>query len=434
MNNVIEINNLSKRYLISHLQKNKASSLRDLIGRTFSKKEIITDLDPDEQNSSVEDFWALKDVSFEVKEGERIAVIGGNGAGKSTLLKILSRITEPTEGTVKIKGKVASLLEVGTGFHPELSGRENIYLNGAILGMSRREIQSKFDTIVQFSGVENFLDTPVKHYSSGMYVRLAFSVSAWLDPDILIVDEVLSVGDQAFQKRCAERMKELTGDGKTVIFVSHSMAAVKTMCEKALYLKNGQVVSFSPVEDAAKEYVRSVLEESESGPWHCSHFNYVRGVTENYKENLQYAECIEGWIENCNGIESAKVALDQPFKIFLKYCIKQDLPFSVVPNFHFYTEDGARLMMTLPEKTASQTSGEYIACCEIPKFLINNGRYTVMPALTSYAIEQPIHFAIENALRFEIFENPNTDDRRHGWTGEIPGVSRSRLDWSIIKC
>ncbi len=207
MSIAIDVENLSKRYVISHLNKKGAHSIREVLARYLSKltgSETHSQIDESEPNgdSPTEEFWALKDVTFQVAQGERIAVIGGNGAGKSTLLKILSRITEPTSGQVSIRGKVASLLEVGTGFHPELSGRENIYLNAAILGMPRREIQRKFDQIVNFSDVEKFIDMPVKFYSSGMYVRLAFSVSAWLDPDILIVDEVLSVGDQAFQNKC----------------------------------------------------------------------------------------------------------------------------------------------------------------------------------------------------------------------------------------
>ncbi|MBT8594001.1 ABC transporter ATP-binding protein [Polynucleobacter paneuropaeus] len=259
MKNAIEVRNLSKKYSIHHEGVKKARSLRELF--SFSNSSLQPRAERLEGKSSREDFWALKDISFEVSEGQRIAVIGGNGAGKSTLLKLLSRITEPTNGSIKIRGKLASLLEVGTGFHPELTGRENIFLNGAILGMRHNEIMKKFDSIVAFSGVEKFIDTPVKHYSSGMYVRLAFSVSAWLNPDILIVDEVLSVGDMAFQKRCAERMKELTGDGKTVIFVSHSMDAVKSICERAICLNKGEIIFEGAVDQAVDNYRRLIDDE-----------------------------------------------------------------------------------------------------------------------------------------------------------------------------
>lgn len=205
---------------------------------------------------STEDFWALKDVSFEVKQGEVVGIIGRNGAGKSTLLKILSRITEPTEGRIRLRGRVASLLEVGTGFHPELTGRENIFLNGAILGMTREEIRRKFDEIVAFAEVEKFLDTPVKRYSSGMYVRLAFAVAAHLEPEILIIDEVLAVGDAQFQKKCLGKMGEVAKGGRTVLFVSHNMAAVMNLCPKALHFESGRLVNSGSTDDIVRSYLK----------------------------------------------------------------------------------------------------------------------------------------------------------------------------------
>ena len=210
-----------------------------------------------------ESIWALKDVSFEIKQGEVVGIIGRNGAGKSTLLKVLSRITEPTEGYADIFGRVGSLLEVGTGFHPELTGRENIYLNGAILGMGRGEISSKFDAIVEFAEIEKFMDTPVKHYSSGMYVRLAFSVAAHLDPEILLVDEVLAVGDVAFQRKCLGKMDDVAKQGRTVLFVSHNMGLLQTLCQRGIFLHNGQIASDGPITDAVDDYL-STLEQSET--------------------------------------------------------------------------------------------------------------------------------------------------------------------------
>ncbi len=436
MSIAIDVENLSKRYVISHLNKKGAHSIREVLARYLSKltgSETHSQIDESEPNgdSPTEEFWALKDVTFQVAQGERIAVIGGNGAGKSTLLKILSRITEPTSGQVSIRGKVASLLEVGTGFHPELSGRENIYLNGAILGMPRREIQRKFDQIVNFSDVEKFIDMPVKFYSSGMYVRLAFSVSAWLDPDILIVDEVLSVGDQAFQKKCAERMKELTGDGRTVIFVSHSMAAVKSMCERALYLKNGRVISLSPVEEAATEYIRTVMMETEQRQWHCDRFEVVLGKTKDYHENSMFARCIEGWIENAEGEVVSLLPLDKAFRIVVRYHLHKTIDSRVVPNFHFYTEDGERYFISLPEKPAPQVAGTYIAICEIPPFQFNVGRFSILLALSSYELHNPVLFSLPDALRFEIVEIPGSDCRRHGWEGDLPGLARPRLSWNV---
>jgi lipopolysaccharide transport system ATP-binding protein len=258
---VITVENLSKKYRIKHADEAtvaRYSALRDVIASKFTglfrnrKSKIKT-------RKSVQDFWALKNVSFEVPRGEVVGIIGRNGAGKTTLLKILSRITEPTEGKVRIRGRVASLLEVGTGFHPELTGRENISLNGAILGMTRAEIKRKFDEIVAFAEVEKFLDTPVKRYSSGMYVRLAFAVAAHLDPDILIVDEVLAVGDAAFQKKCIRKMGDVTSAGtSTVLLVSHNMAVIRTLCRKGICLEHGRISRAGDATEVAQAYLNSL--------------------------------------------------------------------------------------------------------------------------------------------------------------------------------
>src|SRR6201998_136403 len=248
---IITVENLCKSYLLGHIAdrqgRSRYTALRDVIGRevrNLARKTI--DLVRGRQvlqGDEVEEFWALKDVSFEVKRGEVLGIIGRNGAGKSTLLKILSRITEPTEGRVTLRGRVASLLEVGTGFHPELTGRENIFLNGAILGMTRAEIRRKFDEIVAFAGVEKFLDTAVKRYSSGMYMRLAFAVAAHLEPEILVVDEVLAVGDAEFQKKCLGKMKEVSKGGRTILFVSHNMVAMRSLCDRVIWLATGRLVN-----------------------------------------------------------------------------------------------------------------------------------------------------------------------------------------------
>ena len=258
---VITVENLSKRYLVGHqsAQRERYTALRDVIGREarnfvrkasdiFRGRQIV-------QGDEVEEFWALRDVSFEVKRGEVLGIIGRNGAGKSTLLKILSRITEPDGGRAILRGRVASLLEVGTGFHPELTGRENIYLNGAVLGMTRTEIKRKFDEIVAFAEVERFLDTPVKRYSSGMYVRLAFAVAAHLEPEILILDEVLAVGDAEFQNKCLGKMGEVARGGRTVLLVSHNMAAVKQFCSKVVWLNKGAVIGSGSVEEWTTKYL-----------------------------------------------------------------------------------------------------------------------------------------------------------------------------------
>jgi lipopolysaccharide transport system ATP-binding protein len=259
---VIRVENLGKKYIIGHQQQERYTALRDVI--TNKVKSLGNLINPKEkvENPAFEEFWALKDVSFEIKQGDRVGIIGRNGAGKSTFLKILSRITEPTTGSIKIKGRVASLLEVGTGFHPELTGRENIFLNGAILGMGKEEIKRKFDEIVAFAEVEKFLDTPVKRYSSGMYVRLAFAVAAHLEPEILIVDEVLAVGDAQFQKKCLGKMEDVGKEGRTVIFVSHNIATVTTLCQRAIWLVNGQVNSDGNAEQITSKYLTYGAEHS----------------------------------------------------------------------------------------------------------------------------------------------------------------------------
>lgn len=254
---VILVENLGKKYSIGHQKRESYTTLRDVLaeGAKSLGRQLLMPFGKNRPNPTAEEFWALKDVSFEIKRGDRVGIIGRNGAGKSTLLKILSRITEPTTGRIAIKGRVASLLEVGTGFHPELTGRENIYLNGAVLGMSKVEINKKFDEIVAFAEVEKFLDTPVKRYSSGMYVRLAFAVAAHLEPEILIVDEVLAVGDAAFQKKCLGKMEEVAEkEGRTVLFVSHNIGAIESLCQSGILLSQGCVSFLGSAQDAISKY------------------------------------------------------------------------------------------------------------------------------------------------------------------------------------
>lgn len=251
---VISVSSVSKRYELAHLAR--SDTLRDTIAH--GARGLFQRMLGRSKKAATEEFWALRDISFEVRRGEVLGIIGRNGAGKSTLLKVLSRITEPTYGSVRLRGRVASLLEVGTGFHPELSGRENIYLNGAILGMRRWEIRQKFDEIVAFAEVERFLDTPVKHYSSGMYVRLAFAVAAHLEPEILIVDEVLAVGDAQFQKKCLGKMGEVARDsGRTVLFVSHNTGALQAICQTGIWLQQGKIVQTGPIADCLSSYLQS---------------------------------------------------------------------------------------------------------------------------------------------------------------------------------
>jgi len=261
MSVIIKVENLGKKYIIKHQQKGGYLALRDVIAENTKKLfHSAGHLVKNKRSAHIakEEFWALKDINFEVHKGDRIGVVGRNGAGKSTLLKVLSRITEPTKGKISIKGRISSLLEVGTGFHPELTGRENIFLNGAILGMHRAEIKKKFDEIVEFAEVEKFLDTPVKRYSSGMYVRLAFAVAAHLESEILVVDEVLAVGDTQFQSKCLGKMQDVSREeGRTVLFVSHNMAAISKLCNRGILLNNGQVVENSDIDHIVDSYIKT---------------------------------------------------------------------------------------------------------------------------------------------------------------------------------
>ena len=263
MTAAIKIENLSKKYVIGHQRQERYVALRDVMMHKIRGigQRLRHPLSPNREEVEAEEFWALKDINLDILQGDRVGIIGRNGAGKSTLLKVLSRITEPTSGKIQLNGRVASLLEVGTGFHPELSGRENIYLNGAILGMGRNEIKRKFDEIVDFSGVEKFLDTPVKRYSSGMYMRLAFAVAAHLEPEILIVDEVLAVGDAQFQKKCLGKMEDVSKEGRTVLFVSHNMNAIKYLTRQCVVLMDGRVSYIGDPPKAIDHYFAKAVEK-----------------------------------------------------------------------------------------------------------------------------------------------------------------------------
>ncbi|MBL7932748.1 MAG: ABC transporter ATP-binding protein [Bacteroidia bacterium] len=312
----ISIENIGKKYRIQHQRK----AAQDSIAGAFTDN-IKSLFKPQSKTHSEEDFWAIKDISLEIKKGDRVGVIGRNGAGKSTLLKVLSRIVKPTTGRIEFDGRMASLLEVGTGFHGDLSGRENIYLNGSVLGMSKREIDAKFDEIVAFSEIEKFLDTPVKRYSSGMYVRLAFAVAAHLEPDILIVDEVLAVGDAEFQKKCMGKMEDVSNkEGRTILFVSHQMGAVQNLCNKGLFLRNGTMVNYGPIGEIVNEYlalgntISSSVFTFESQP--------------NYKKTRAYFTKVE--FKNAEGKLSSDFPIGDPMDIHLHFNCENEMKGVVV--------------------------------------------------------------------------------------------------------
>ncbi|MEM5427387.1 ABC transporter ATP-binding protein [Cupriavidus oxalaticus] len=432
----IHVENVSKCYTIAHQRTNRDESLRVALERSvraigarmLGRNGKTSVLLPDSEVEPTEDFYALNNISFEVKTGERVGIIGANGAGKSTLLKILSRITEPTRGRITIRGRVSSLLEVGTGFHPELTGRENIFLNGAILGMPRSEIRKKFDEIVDFSEVERFLDTPVKHYSSGMYVRLAFSVSAHLDPEVLILDEVLAVGDARFQKKCMNKMRRFSEDGRTILFVSHSAAAISQFCSTAIYLEKGRIKQMGPAQEVVEEYTQqSTSGMEEAGPELVG----SRVLEQPAGDELVQIEAIEVVTpgERANGT----VPIDAPVSIRLSFRVLEKSEHILVPNLHVRTIDGTYVSVVTPPSSEVRPldPGTYFADCTLPANLLNNGVFTVQAAITSFNCGQTVHANLPNALTFEVVDDLSDVSYRNGYLQAIPGVVRPRLQWHI---
>lgn len=335
---IITVEHISKSYILKHQSKQGYTALRDVIankakGLISQKSKVL--------NPTEEEFWAIKDVSFEVQQGDRIGIIGRNGAGKSTLLKILSRIVTPTKGRITIDGRVASLLEVGTGFHPELSGRENIFLNGSILGMSKSEIQKKFDEIVDFAEVERFLDTPVKRYSSGMYVRLAFAVAAHLEPEILIVDEVLAVGDAEFQKKCLGKMKDVSGEGRTVLFVSHNMAAIQNLCNKGILLNKGSLVSTGEMNKVIDSYLNAK---------DLSQSIFEIALPPDFEKTPGYAYKIQ--IEDENNVLISEIPIGKAWQVRICFTLNEDIE-------QFVIGLGLVSSLGMPIRTSWSKTGDY---------------------------------------------------------------------------
>ncbi|MEH1929797.1 ABC transporter ATP-binding protein [Nostoc sp.] len=363
---VIKVENLGKKYIIGHQQQERYTALRDVIANKVKSFGNLIQNPKSKIQNSQEEFWALKDVSFEIKQGDRVGIIGRNGAGKSTLLKILSRITEPTTGRIKIKGRVASLLEVGTGFHPELTGRENIYLNGAILGMGKVDIKRKFDEIVAFAEVEKFLDTPVKRYSSGMYVRLAFAVAAHLEPEILIVDEVLAVGDVAFQEKCLGKMDDVGKDGRTIIFVSHNMESIRRLCNMGIFMQLGQVKEQGSIEYAIIKYLGQYKSDKQ-GNIILFDKKSKNGFYIDRIEILELDGSIKNLIHTWDGVR---------FRIIF-YSPKSLKAGSVVLQISTLTGVVISLCSTQPDSSVSLEfcKGINQVDCVFPKLMLSSGKY-----------------------------------------------------------
>lgn len=413
----IKVENVSKCYLVGHQARPAAkyTALRDVIGREtrnilrrsadFMRGRQIV------QGDEIEEFWALKNISFEIKRGEVLGIIGPNGAGKSTLLKILSRITEPSEGRVTIKGKVASLLEVGTGFHPELTGRENIFLNGAILGMSRTEIRHKFDEIVAFAEVEKFLDTPVKRYSSGMYVRLAFAVAAHIEPDVLLIDEVLAVGDLSFQKKCLGKMSEVSRQGRTVLFVSHQMGAISALTETAIWIQQGHLRQIGPTREVVSAYVANSIVSATR--WNST-------VCNSYPMQIMKTELSpsDGFLDVRHG-----------FTISIWYVVREPVRGAVVSAI-IHALDGTPIISTEDvdlnlELLEQRMPGTYRADVTVPGDLLSPGRYFLR--LHTGIVNQIIFDNIE-ALAFELVDSGNPKIRSHKQAYILP-YWKWRCEW-----
>jgi lipopolysaccharide transport system ATP-binding protein len=414
----IKVDNISKRYKIGTAPgKFRYGMLRDQIAAI--PRKIFR---RNEGRVGVDYIWALKDVSFDLEEGRVLGIIGRNGAGKSTLLKVLARVTEPTKGTVSVRGRVGSLLEVGTGFHPELTGRDNIYLNGAILGMKRSEIESKFDEIVEFSEVSQFIDTPVKRYSSGMYLRLAFAVAAHLEPEILVVDEVLAVGDAEFQRKCLGKMNDVAAQGRTVLFVSHNMSAILRLTQEAIVMQKGQLTLRAPTNEAVDFYLASGQSQAGERTWDSDEVPASAAPFRPLSLKLY----------DPRGAVADTVRSTEPLTVEMEYTLSAPITglrvgiyLSTVRGEYVFTSfdvDDAALY----ETHSTRQPGHYISRCTLPGDMLNEGRYILGVNASSFGVKR--YFMDENALGFTI--DPSAAPGMQ-WAEQRQGPLRPRFDWVI---
>lgn len=367
-----------------------------------------------------DEVWALRGISFEVKQGEILGIIGRNGAGKSTLLKILSRVTAPTKGEVRVKGRIASLLEVGTGFHPELTGRENIFLNGAILGMTKAEVRGKLDEIIAFAGIETYIDTPVKRYSSGMYVRLAFAVAAHLDPEILIIDEVLAVGDVGFQRKCLRKMSDVAErEGRTVLFVSHSMPAVSRLCERCLFIEQGLLRLNAPTSEAVALYLAAGQALATQREWRDgigSDVAALRSVKVRTRRGPLGLHAV---------LTTEEVGIEVQFEVLRP-------GHHLVPNCHFFNQEGTCLFVSHnwnnSKSSAGRAVGLHVSTVWLPSNFLNEGAVVVGVAVSTYDPFR-IHFYERDAIAFDVRDTHDGSPTRGDHTGAIPGAVRPLLQW-----
>jgi lipopolysaccharide transport system ATP-binding protein len=423
----IQVENLSKRYRIGVKEESPDTlggaliSLMRSPGRQLNRLRQLTNFD--EIGTAEDTIWALRDVSFEVKHGEILGIIGRNGAGKSTLLKILARITEPTSGRALVSGRVASLLEVGTGFHPDLTGRENVYLNGTILGMRKTSIDKQFDEIIAFAEVEKFVDTPVKRYSSGMRVRLAFAVAAHLEPEILLIDEVLAVGDVAFQRKCLGKMNAVAKGGRTIFFVSHQIGAIQSLCTRAIMLEEGSVLFDGDVEDVVGRY----LGGSESSGRCLKEWDIDSAPGD------AVARLVRLRSRDQSGITKDRFDVREAIHLEMEYVVLSATEYQLSPNFRLFESMGGPLFISGqgPDSTevTMEIGGTYTSTCTIPPDLMNEGHYTVTAALST-SEQRKEHFFEEQGIIFEVTDALKPGGARHpGYSGRYPGAIRPLLNW-----
>jgi lipopolysaccharide transport system ATP-binding protein len=418
--------NLGKRYHIGRHHRGGYETLREKLTRSvaapFQRAGKLLRGQKTDSSQGDESVWALRDVSFEVKSGERVGIIGRNGAGKSTLLKILSQITDPTTGSAEIRGRVSSLLEVGTGFHGELTGRENVFLNGAILGMKRQEIRRKFDEIVAFAEVDQFIDTPVKHYSSGMQLRLAFAVAAHLEPEILLIDEVLAVGDAAFQKKCLEKMEGVGAGGRIVLFVSHNMPSITRLCDRTILLDGGRVAQDGPSHRVVSAYLNGGLGTTAAREW-----DDVTRAPGNDIVRLRAVRirAEDGRITDAVDIRHG-VGVEIEFEVLKP-------GYALWPHFTVNNEEGVRVCVCFDQDPAwrrrPRPAGRYVSTGWIPGNLLSEGTMIIGAAVRT---EEPhlLHFFERDAVAFQVIDSLDGDSARGDFAGPLPGIVRPLLKWT----
>jgi homopolymeric O-antigen transport system ATP-binding protein len=423
MNDVaVKVQNLGKLYRIGVARVNTQATLTETVGNFLANPFRSSRISHNPASSPADHIWALRHVSFEVPRGQILGIIGPNGAGKSTLLKILSRITEPTEGRVDIRGRVASLLEVGTGFHPELTGRENVYLGGAFLGMRRAEVDRKLEEIIDFSGVKQFVETPVKYYSSGMYVRLAFAVAAHLEPDILIVDEVLAVGDVSFQRKCLAKMEDVRQHGRTILFVSHNIPAITRLCERAILIAGGSIDNDGPAAQVGSAYMLSSLSIGAERTW-------PDPVTAPGNEVARLVRARVCTVEG-QTVELTDLCRSLVFEMVYDV-LKPGWP--LAPWCEVFADSGLCLFTSLDMppgwRDHPRTVGRFTSSVVVPANLLAEGTFLIGFGLYSPEPEQN-HFHLRDAVAVQVTDRADGRSARGDWVGPVPGVVRPMLSWT----